>query len=158
MPKWPKSNLKANISVNGFMFQIILNYNCVCTGSPGRCWAERPEGRQEGHGQDGQQDQVGHSRREGKWCSYWLGDVHECRTNHLAARMIWTKVFGRTSILVRWWFDMVWTGCSSIFPKHPFRQVLYSTVAVILSILYFNSSWWKIASAARIEANPSPEQ
>ena len=28
------------------------------------------------------------------------GDVLECRTNHLAAKMIWTKVFGRTSILV----------------------------------------------------------
>ena len=64
MLKWPKSNLKANISVNGFMSQIILNYNCVCTGSPGRCWAERPEGRQEGHGQDGQQDQVGQAEEK----------------------------------------------------------------------------------------------
>ena len=51
-----------------------------------------------------------------------------------------------------WWFGMVWTGRSSIFPKHPFRQV-----AVILFILFFKSSWWKIASAARNLINSVPQ-
>ena len=36
-----------------------------------------------------------------------FGGILECRTNHLTARMILTKVFGRTSILVGWWFGMV---------------------------------------------------
>ena len=35
------------------------------------------------------------------------GDVLECRTNHLAARMYGTKVFGRTSIFVGLWFGIV---------------------------------------------------
>ena len=59
------------------------------------------------------------------------GDVLECRTNHLAARMYGTKVFGRTSIFVGLLFGIVWTRWSSIFPKHPFLQV-----AVILFILF----------------------
>ena len=50
------------------------------------------------------------------------GDLLECCTNHLTARMFW----------------------SSIFSKHPFCQV-----AFVLFILLFKSSWWKIASAAR---------
>ena len=58
--------------------------------------------------------------------------VLECHTYHLAARMIWTINFGRTSILVGWWFSMVWTGWSSIFSKHPFQKV-----ALILFILFF---------------------
>ena len=66
--------------------------------------------------------------------------------------MIWTTVFERPSILVRWWFGMVWTRWSSIFPKHPFRQV-----AVILFILFFKSSWCKIASAARYLINSTPQ-
>ena len=36
-----------------------------------------------------------------------MGDVLECRTSHLAARMILRKVFGRTSMLGGWWFDAV---------------------------------------------------
>ena len=70
--------------------------------------------------------------------------ILECRTNHLTAMIIWTKVFRRTSLMVGCWFGMVWTGLSSIFPKHPFHQV-----AASLFILFFKSSWWKIASAAR---------
>ena len=77
-------------------------------------------------------------RREGKCSRWWLGDVLEWCTNNLAARMIKTNIFGRTSIMVGWWFGMVWTGWSFIFPKHPFRQL-----AVILFILYLKSSWWK---------------
>ena len=48
-------------------------------------------------------------------------------------------------------FGMVWAGWSSIFPKHPFRQV-----SIILLILFFKSSWWKIASAARKWINSVP--
>ena len=65
-----------------------------------------------------------------------------CGTNHLAARMIWRKVFGRTSILVWGWFGIVWTGWSSICWKHPFRQVV-----VILLILFFKLSLCKIATS-----------
>ena len=38
-------------------------------------------------------------RRAGKGRRCCLGDVLECRTSYLAARMIWRKAFGRTSIL-----------------------------------------------------------
>ena len=72
--------------------------------------------------------------------------------NHLAARMIGTKVFGRTFNLVGWWFSMVWTGWSSIFPKYPFHQV-----AVFLFILFFKSYWWEIAIAARTLINSVPQ-
>ena len=77
----------------------------------------------------------------------------KCHTNHLAARMIWTTNFGRTSFLVGWWFGMVRTGWSNILLKHPFRQV-----AVLLFILFFKSAWSKIAIAAGIESFPSPKQ
>ena len=40
----------------------------------------------------------------------WLGDILQCQTNHLGARMIFKKVFGRTSILEGWWLGMVGTG------------------------------------------------
>ena len=43
-------------------------------------------------------------RRKGKGRRCWLGDVLECGTSHLAARMIWTNVFGWTPILVGWWY------------------------------------------------------
>ena len=46
-------------------------------------------------------------RREGKGRRCCLRDVLECRTNHLEARMIRRKVFGRTSILGGWWFGGV---------------------------------------------------
>ena len=73
----------------------------------------------------------GSRQKEGKGRRCWLGDVLECRTKIVR------------SILVGWWlFGMVWTGWSSLFAKHPFRQV-----AVIILILHFKSSWWKIASA-----------
>ena len=65
----------------------------------------------------------------------------------LAARMIWTKVDGRTSILEGWWFG------SSIF-----RASIPQSIAVILFILLFKSSWCKIASAARNWINLSPRQ
>ena len=32
-------------------------------------------------------------RRKGKGRRCWFGDVRECRTNHLADRMIWTKIW-----------------------------------------------------------------
>ena len=36
-------------------------------------------------------------------------------TSHLAARMSWRKVYGRTFILGGRWFGVVWIGSSSIF-------------------------------------------
>ena len=59
-----------------------------------------------------------------------------------AAGLTWRKVFGRVNQL------------TIHFSKHPFRQV-----AVIPLILFFKSSWWKIASAARnIESILCPKQ
>ena len=56
-------------------------------------------------------------RRVGKGCRCWLG-------THLNAALIpfdiWTKVCVSISILVGWWFGMVWTRWSSFFPKHPY--------------------------------------
>ena len=72
-------------------------------------------------------------RRESKDRCCYLGDVLECRTNQLAARMFWTKVFVRTCILVGWWFGVVWTGWSSIFSKHPHSAKL----PFFLFILFF---------------------
>ena len=81
-------------------------------------------------------------RREGKGrrC-YWLRDLLECRTNHLASRMIWTKDFGRTSILVGSWFD--WNDKrmiihfskasippSSLYSIHPFLQIILVEASV----------------------------
>ena len=83
-------------------------------------------------------------REEGKGHRCWLGDIIEYRTNHLAEKMIWWKVVGRTTTLGGWYFGLVWTCWSAIFSIHPFRQV-----ANILFILFFKSSWCKIASAAR---------
>ena len=54
-------------------------------------------------------------RRVGKGRRCCLGDVFECRTSQLKARMIWRTVFGRTSILGGWWFGVVWTGRSFSF-------------------------------------------
>ena len=56
-------------------------------------------------------------------------------TLHLVARIIWTKVFGRTSISVGWWFGVVWTGWSSIFSKHSFRQA--ALIEFILLLHFF---------------------
>ena len=61
-------------------------------------------------------------KREGKGFRCCLGDVLECRTSHLAARMIGRQVVGRISIWGGWGFDVVWTRWSSIFLKHPFCQ------------------------------------
>ena len=83
-------------------------------------------------------------REEGKGHRCWLGDIIEYRTNHLAVKMIWWKVVGRTTTLGGWYFGLVWTCWSAIFSIHPLRQV-----ANILFILFFKSSWCKIASAAR---------
>ena len=44
-------------------------------------------------------------RRQRSWLM--VGHVLECRTSHLAARMIWRKVFGNASILGGWWFGVV---------------------------------------------------
>ena len=74
--------------------------------------------------------------REGKVLRYCLlGDGIECRTSHLAARMIWRKVFGKTTILGMWWFGVVWTSRSSFLseasispsarsPLHPFIKII----------------------------------
>ena len=78
-------------------------------------------------------------RRESKGRRCCLGDGLKCSTNHLAARKIWAEVFGRTSILVGWWFVMVRTRWLSIFLKHPFRQV--NSIHPYFS----KSSWWKIS-------------
>ena len=60
-------------------------------------------------------------RRDGKGRRCWLGDVLECHTSHLAARMILRKVFGRTSILGGWWFGM-WCELDD----YPFFQSIHS--------------------------------
>ena len=68
-----------------------------------------------------------------------------CRTSNLAARMVWRTVFGRKSILGGWWFGVVWTGWSYIFPKHPIRQVsvlLTSNHPFLLIILVLNLEAW----------------
>ena len=87
---------------------------------------------------------------EGKGRRCWLGEVLESHTNHLEARMIWSKVFGGASILEGsgWWFVVV----INHFSKHSFRQV-----ANILLILVFKYSWYKIASAARNWINCVPQ-
>ena len=78
----------------------------------------------------------------------WGGTVLTCRTNHLTARMIWRKLFRKTSILggCR---DLVWCGVNQ-----PIFQSIH--FAIILFILFFKSSWCKIASAAR--NCPAPKQ
>ena len=68
------------------------------------------------------------------------------------ARNIWTKGFGRISILVGWWFGMARTKWSYIFPKHPFCHI-----AVTLFIFLFKLSCWKIAGAARNWTNYVPQ-
>ena len=57
--------------------------------------------------------------------------VLEYRTSHLAARMIWRTVFGKTSILGGWRFGFMWTRWLSIFLKNPFCQA-----SIILFILF----------------------
>ena len=59
-----------------------------------------------------------------------------CRTNHLAARMIWRKkVVGKTTILVGWLFGMVGTGWSSLFQS--IHSAKYHSLAFILLILFY---------------------
>ena len=94
----------------------------------------------------------------GRRCCLWDEiDSNPCHTSFLAARMIRRKVFGRTSILGGWWFDVVWTGRSSIFLKHPFRQA-----SVLLFIHFFKSSCamyiYVYVVQHGIELNPSPKQ
>ena len=61
---------------------------------------------------------------------------------HLSPRLIWRKVVGR--ILGGWWFGVVWGGWSSISFKASIPPSSY-----FLFILFFKSSWCKIASVAR---------
>ena len=75
-------------------------------------------------------------RRVGRGRHYCLGDILDCHNSHLAARMIWRKVFGRTSILGGW--CMVWWGVnlmvihfyetaippSGLSSIHPFLQII----------------------------------
>ena len=87
-------------------------------------------------------------RREGKGCRCWLG----------GALTIYQQGWFEQNLSVEhqfyvgWWFSVVWTRWSSVFPKHPFRQI-----AVILFILFFKSSWWKRAGAARNWINSVPQ-
>ena len=75
-------------------------------------------------------------RREGKRSSLLFGEctVLDCRTRHLAARMIWRFFFGWTSILGGWWFGV--NQMIIRFLKHPFCQA-----SVLLLGLFFISSW-----------------
>ena len=68
------------------------------------------------------------------------------RTNQLKARMIWTKVFGRTSILVGQWSGMMWTVWSSIYD---FSKAFIASSSCFLFIGFLISSYWKISNAAR---------
>ena len=66
-------------------------------------------------------------------------------------KSIWeNNPFGRMVV----WCGVNWRGGSSTFSKHPFRQVL-----IFLIILFFKSSWCKIAIVQQgIELILSPEQ
>ena len=57
------------------------------------------------------------------------------------ARIILTKGFGRISILVGWWFGLVWLD----YDMYIFFKAFFQ-VTVILFIHFFKSSWCKIAS------------
>ena len=59
----------------------------------------------------------------------------------LAARMIWRQVFERISILVGWWFGLMWLD----YDMYIFFKAFFQ-VTVILFIHFFKSSWCKIAS------------
>ena len=64
------------------------------------------------------------------------------------------KILGRTSILVGWWFGMVWTRWSFIFSQHPFHQL-----AFILFILFFKIFLFrKFLIRQEIESMSSPKQ
>ena len=82
--------------------------------------------------------QKGKAKGKGRRC--WLRDGLKCRTSHLASRMIWRTVFGRTSILVGGGLAYGMNRRSSIFSRHPLRQA-----DVILLIFFFKSSWYKIS-------------
>ena len=80
-------------------------------------------------------------RREGKGRRCWFRNLLKCRTNHLASRMIWTKDFGRTSILVGSWFDWYDKRMiihfskasippSSLYSIHPFLQIILVEASV----------------------------
>ena len=90
------------------------------------------------------------TRREGKCFHFWLGDVLECRANHLGwfeQKFLEIIHFGRV---------VVWCGVNRMiihFSKHPFQKV---QLAVILFIFFFNSSWYKIASAVKQQQRPLP--
>ena len=61
--------------------------------------------------------------------------------------MIWRKLFWENMVLGGWWFGVVWTGWSSIFPKHPFRQ------EAVFNLFLFKSYWQWSASAACNQIN-----
>ena len=94
-------------------------------------------------------------RREGKGRRCWLGDVLECPTNQLPARMIWTKVFGRTSILVGWLFG-IW--CEPY--DHKFSQSIHLAKKPCYSIhpsFFPNHTVENSYSAARNLTNSIPQ-
>ena len=65
--------------------------------------------------------------------------VVECRTDHLAARMIWTKVFWENIHFGR---VVLWYGVTRII-VHFVKASIPRSIAIILFILFFISSWLK---------------
>ena len=85
--------------------------------------------------------QLNHTVEGRHFCLVGGTYVIECRTNHLAPRMILihflkNNLFGRVVV----WCRMNWLII--FFSRHPFRQV-----TVILFFLIFKSSWCKIVSS-----------
>ena len=75
---------------------------------------------------------LGQKRRQRS--SLWFGNVLECWTSHLAARMIWTQIFGRTSILVGWWFGRILMYSASA--EWAGEKPLYMQILLIAYIVY----------------------
>ena len=81
-------------------------------------------------------------RKKGSCCRCYLVDVLGCRTDLLAARMIWRKVFVKTSGLGALW--LVWCVNWKIihFLKHPFRQVsIFLFIHPFLQIIRMQNSY-----------------
>ena len=55
--------------------------------------------------------------------------------SHLAARMIWRKVFGRTSILGGWWFGVVLTRRSLNYSEASITPSVHFSIRPILQII-----------------------
>ena len=78
-----------------------------------------------------------YKRKEGKGRRCCLGEVLECHTRHLSARMIWRKLwknihFARVVCLV----------CCEQDDHPSFWSIQFCHVSVLLLILFFKSSWY----------------